>query len=197
MDMSDKRTLILYAARDIFEEKGYHDSKISEIAILAGVGKGTVYGYFDSKQSLFEEMILYFIDETYKESEKLVNNETDPINKLRALIEIEWVLTRDHGKLINVVVSRMASFTEDIKVKFFMAREKNLQMISDIIKLGVASGEFKDVNIRLVTLMFKGSFSQLYMDRTSSQNININKIDKVFDENTEAMFQIFINSIKS
>ena len=69
MNKKEKRILILEAAKELFEEKGYHEAKISEIAIVAGIGKGTVYEYFESKQSLFEEMIIYFIDNYFIHAE--------------------------------------------------------------------------------------------------------------------------------
>ncbi|MGI6514560.1 MAG: TetR/AcrR family transcriptional regulator [Syntrophomonadales bacterium] len=51
-----KRERILEAAQSVFARKGYYLSKIEEIAELAGVGKGTVYEYFASKEELYKEM---------------------------------------------------------------------------------------------------------------------------------------------
>ena len=44
----DKRAMILTAAHEVFFEKGYHNATSEEIAKRAGVGKGTLYQYFDS-----------------------------------------------------------------------------------------------------------------------------------------------------
>ena len=50
-------TKILTAARELFMEKGYHDTSMSAIANRAGLGKGTLYWHFDSKDELFKKMI--------------------------------------------------------------------------------------------------------------------------------------------
>lgn len=44
-----KRDMILAAAIRVFSQKGYHHTRMEEIAIEAGIGKGTIYEYFSSK----------------------------------------------------------------------------------------------------------------------------------------------------
>ncbi|MDH7498134.1 MAG: helix-turn-helix domain-containing protein, partial [Syntrophomonadaceae bacterium] len=55
-ERKEKRQLILEAAARVFSQRGYHQAKVEEIAAAAGVGKGTVYEYFDSKLELFQQM---------------------------------------------------------------------------------------------------------------------------------------------
>lgn len=59
LNMSEKALQIIGAATAVFSQKGYAAARIEEIAQRAGVGKGTVYEYFESKQHLFEEMLKY------------------------------------------------------------------------------------------------------------------------------------------
>ena len=47
------RENILQAALHLFAVKGYHETSISSVAERAGVGKGTLYWYFSSKEELF------------------------------------------------------------------------------------------------------------------------------------------------
>jgi len=54
---TDKRNAVLDAAMIVFSKKGYHDAKVDEIAEIAGVAKGTVYRYFDSKEEILSELI--------------------------------------------------------------------------------------------------------------------------------------------
>ena len=49
---SDKRLRLVTAATAVFAEKGYASTRVAEIAERAGVGKGTVYEYFSSKEEL-------------------------------------------------------------------------------------------------------------------------------------------------
>jgi len=58
--VQNKRRKILDAALDVFSRKGFHNATISEVAKQAHIGKGTVYLYFEGKESLlvaiFEEL---------------------------------------------------------------------------------------------------------------------------------------------
>ena len=52
------RTRLLEAAERVFSELGYHDASIVKITEAAGVGQGTFYLYFPSKQEIFDEVVL-------------------------------------------------------------------------------------------------------------------------------------------
>lgn len=58
----DKREKILIAALKLIKQrKNVNNITISDIAMHAGVGKGTVYEYFDNKEDIFEKAIYYFV----------------------------------------------------------------------------------------------------------------------------------------
>ncbi len=50
------RDAIATAARQLFEERGFRDVKMSDVASAAGVSKGTLYNYFESKDEIFDEL---------------------------------------------------------------------------------------------------------------------------------------------
>ena len=50
--MADKRDRILDAALGLFAERGFHGTAMPALAKVAGVGAGTIYRYFDSKEAL-------------------------------------------------------------------------------------------------------------------------------------------------
>lgn len=52
------RRRLLEAAEAVFAEQGYHEASIVKITERAGIGLGTFYLYFDSKQSIFESLVL-------------------------------------------------------------------------------------------------------------------------------------------
>lgn len=57
MDKTERRQVLLKAARDVFATKGYHDAKVDDIVALAKVAKGTFYLYFPDKRSVFSELV--------------------------------------------------------------------------------------------------------------------------------------------
>jgi AcrR family transcriptional regulator len=53
----ETRTKLLEAAEQVFSEYGYHDASIVKITEAAGVGQGTFYLYFATKQDVFDELV--------------------------------------------------------------------------------------------------------------------------------------------
>jgi AcrR family transcriptional regulator len=62
---AETRKKIIVAALNEFNHLGYANSKIASIAVSAGLGKGTIYSYFETKEKLFEGVIDYLIQDTY------------------------------------------------------------------------------------------------------------------------------------
>lgn len=52
-----RRVAIIDAALEEFTAQGFTATKLDDVAVRAGIGKGTIYLYFDSKESLFEEVV--------------------------------------------------------------------------------------------------------------------------------------------
>ena len=70
-EQDDKKTLILNSAEYIFQSKDYHQATVEEIAKKAGVGKGTIYQYFSSKQDILQELYQKGKDEYIKRQENI------------------------------------------------------------------------------------------------------------------------------
>ncbi|MBQ4340000.1 MAG: TetR/AcrR family transcriptional regulator [Firmicutes bacterium] len=65
-EKADKRELIMAAAMELFRDKGYSNTRIIDIAQKAGIGKGTVYAYFDSKEDLMIKLIREIVDTDFQ-----------------------------------------------------------------------------------------------------------------------------------
>lgn len=69
----DKRTQILRAAADVFSAREFHSVPVEDVATAAGVGKGTLYLYFPTKEQLFYATIIEALDELLLELEAATN----------------------------------------------------------------------------------------------------------------------------
>jgi AcrR family transcriptional regulator len=61
----EKTKLILDTALELFAEKGYHQTSISDITRKAGISKGLVYNYFESKEAVLRGIIQTGYDVAY------------------------------------------------------------------------------------------------------------------------------------
>ncbi len=63
---NDRRKAIMDAAFHVFAEEGYHSASVSKIARKAGVSKGLMYNYFESKEELLVKLMEEAIQERMK-----------------------------------------------------------------------------------------------------------------------------------
>ena len=61
VDKQEKRKSILETAIRLFAKQGVKNTRIADIAEAARIGKGTVYGYFQSKDEIFAATFEFFI----------------------------------------------------------------------------------------------------------------------------------------
>lgn len=77
---SEKRQVILEAALRVFSRDGYHNSSISKVSKEAGISKGLMYNYFESKEELLKILISSLLDEENERAmevlEKPISDET-------------------------------------------------------------------------------------------------------------------------
>jgi TetR/AcrR family fatty acid metabolism transcriptional regulator len=140
----DKRERILDAAVRVFAKKGFHATRVSEIAKAAGVADGTIYLYFKSKDdllvSLFEDRVERLL--AFLEAE-LPRAEGAP-EKLRRMIELQLGLLegeRDLAQVITVILRQSTKLMKEHAAPKFMAY---LDAIARVVADGQAAGELRD-----------------------------------------------------
>lgn len=87
--MTDKRTDILNATLKLISENGFHGTPMSQIAEEAGVGAGTIYRYFDSKEVLIHELFL----EVKREISQAMLNGFSPEGSTKEIFRQVWLNT--------------------------------------------------------------------------------------------------------
>ncbi|GAB3326149.1 TetR/AcrR family transcriptional regulator [Haliea atlantica] len=74
---------ILTAATRIFADKGYQTADVETVAAAAGVGKGTVYRYFTTKEVLFTEALRFNLERLRCEVQQARANQDNALEQLR------------------------------------------------------------------------------------------------------------------
>lgn len=92
-----KRSQILRAATDVFSAREFHTVPVDDVATAAGVGKGTLYLYFPTKEQLFYATILEALDVLFAELESAVRGRTGE-DALRAFTRcfVDFFWSRRH-----------------------------------------------------------------------------------------------------
>src|SRR5216110_1286151 len=80
------RQRILRAAEGIFARRDYHEVQMDDVVEACGVGKGTLYRYFPSKQDLFLAVMFDGIQRLRAELETVAGAEESPAKRIRGIV---------------------------------------------------------------------------------------------------------------
>jgi AcrR family transcriptional regulator len=142
---------ILEAALELFGELGFARTKLEDVARRAGVSKGTVYLYFDSKETLFREMVRTRIVSTVAESEAQIReHQGDNRELLERLARRLWRVVRDPdtARIIRVVHSELGHFPELARFYFDEVILRARRVMETVIQRGMEAGEFRRVDVQ-------------------------------------------------
>ncbi len=142
---------IVDAALALFVERGFAATRLDDVAERAGVSKGTVYLYFDSKEALLAEAVGRDIGPMLGEFSQRIDDETLSASALIEMFMRRWWSLLSASKLQGVpklMVSESGNFPELARhfVISFIARMQD-EVLAAVLRRGIASGEFAPVDV--------------------------------------------------
>ena len=166
---SDRRQWILQAAERAFDARGYASTTMEAIADEAGIAKGSIYNYFQSKHDLFSHVVTEALAGDEARADQLSQQELPAAEKLMGLLD-DWYerIGQYHqiGRLVLEAWAAAAREQEAGSLAAFVAQMQGRwhQRVAAIIARGVASGEFRaetDVDMAASLLMAVGNGATL------------------------------------
>jgi AcrR family transcriptional regulator len=141
---------LLDAALDLFVEKGFSATRVEEVAARAGVSKGTLFLYFQSKVDLFKAVVRENIANKFPTwQEEFVTFEGTSADMLRYALVSWWERigkTRASG-ITKLVMSEAQNFPEIAAFYQEEVIQPGNAMIRRILERGVKNGEFRDIDL--------------------------------------------------
>ncbi|MFC5337060.1 TetR/AcrR family transcriptional regulator [Leucobacter denitrificans] len=114
------RRRILEAAEDVFADLGYHEASIVKVTERAGVALGTFYLYFDSKQAIFEALVIDLNARVRQSMTESMAGATTRLEAERGGFEGFFRFTAEHPALYRVV--REAEFVSPATMRLHYER---------------------------------------------------------------------------
>jgi AcrR family transcriptional regulator len=140
------RREILSAASDLFQNQGYSETSLGDIAAFVGIGRTTLYEYFTDKEdilaSMVEAALPQLIDGIVEDSREA--------GGVRARLEhlilqgLEYVSAEDH--LGSMVMHELPRLTGPAAGRVAAAHRRLGEEIMRVVHEGIARGEFRDLD---------------------------------------------------
>ncbi|HYG66302.1 MAG TPA: helix-turn-helix domain-containing protein, partial [Anaeromyxobacteraceae bacterium] len=139
---SEHREAILTAATDSFARFGFRKTSIEDVAKRAGVGKGTVYLHFESKEALFAAAVRRVWGQAVAEVEAAVERARTPEAKVRAFLEVresQIVRIARELRVSEEAVLELLPLVEPLVADF---RDREVALLEATLAAGNAAGAF-------------------------------------------------------
>ena len=176
VDKEEKRNHILEAAIKVFAKLGLPNAKMMHIAEAAGIGKGTIYEYFKSKEELFIAAFHTFVKQAGDHIQKRTSKVDDPVRRLHAYFNA-WTdfLSTDFLEFADIMLDIWASGLRlhEGQDKFHlgdMYRMYRVQII-EILDDGIRKGKFKAVNTTITASIIIGTLDGLMIQWIMDRNL--------------------------
>jgi len=142
MALEKTKIKILDAARKLFARKGETNTTMNDVAVTSGVGRRTLYNYFESKEQLYLAVVEAELERLSDTMSKVVNKRISPEQKI-----IELIYTRlDAVKEIVIRNGTLrANFFRDIwTVEKVRKRfdETEIEIFKQVLREGISMGDF-------------------------------------------------------
>lgn len=154
--MNSKQEQIFTAAIEKFSQKGSTNTTMQEIANEAGVGKGTLYRYFNNKEDLVCSLIKYGINKMTNKVKETVEDIQDPVKKLEIVIETQLEFHNQHRDFCKFLTREIWGYQSKFEEHIKEIRTNNTFLIEDIIKQGIAEEKLKGINAELGAVSLSG-----------------------------------------
>jgi AcrR family transcriptional regulator len=144
MRKADRKRQIIAQAKQLFVTLGYQDTTTEKIAAAAGVSEPVLYRHFDSKKTLFLEVLQEIRDATLNRWNSDTAGQTDPMAKLHAIADSYLGTTREHALEFRVM-HRSLFDTDDVEIAAFLRAFylDSEALLAQIISEGQQAGVFR------------------------------------------------------
>lgn len=165
-----KKQALLEAVLHVFSEKGVNGLTMDNVALQAGVAKGTLYAYFENKQDLLKTAIEAGISPLVQELTELLESNLSPVEKLSRLTLRHLTYCDEHRNFFRILVyDRQASQERMRRYKSGLYQDF-LRTIARVVADGIKDGSLRPANPSHVACMLIESNIAVIHQRLQSEN---------------------------
>ena len=185
--MNKRKRDVLKVASIVFAKYGYRGATMDEIALEAGIVKGTLYYNFKNKEEIFDEIIKSGIGHLREDVEKVRKMDIDIREKIKRAIKIQLEFFYENKEFFKVVLSQIWG-EEPRQIKLREQIRKYIYDVKDIIDEAMKNSIAKEANSLLLAHAYFASI-------TSTALYDLIEKDEEKDEAIEMMLEFTLRGL--
>jgi AcrR family transcriptional regulator len=151
---------IIAAALASFAERGYAATKLEDVAAAAGISKGTIYLYFQTKEDLFRAVVRQAVLPNLEAAEaQFASHEGSCADLLRALAQrFLHLLDSDLTAVPKLVIAESGNFPAIAQFYADTVLRRAFALVEGILTRGMERGEFRRLDVHAILPLFAAPF---------------------------------------
>ena len=147
------RERILEAGGALFSAHGFEAVTLRQICEGAQVSKGAIYHYFASKEDLLGAIVISSLEQLLAHVERHARTRATAAARLRGFVVSQAEFFEAHTAGFRVAMSRFGSVGGSAQPRIEALRRDYIRVVRRLFADGIASGEFRQVDVRAGTRM--------------------------------------------
>jgi len=160
----NRRKNIVEAATKSFTLFGYKATSMEQIAKLAGVGKGTIYTFFNNKQELLHEIIQELISEMKDSVIDVLESDIPFLEKINHCLFEMMTLRKKQEFIAKMTDEARVLGTEEVKQEIVHFEQSILSFIEQYIQVAIQKKEIKPCNPKVTAFLFVKMYRSFTVD---------------------------------
>lgn len=179
-----KKAEILKAAARVFRLKGYHGTRIQDIADALEMQKGSLYYYISTKEDLLRGLVEDIVEKSVELSDNIRNTEHKPADKVRLCMESHLRLFHENIDAFGVFISENPELINKTSKKdFFGLIKKYEKGWQQLFAEGVKSGDFRsDVDYKIIVKGGPGMLNSTYRWYRINEGYSVEEVAAIFSD---------------
>jgi TetR/AcrR family transcriptional regulator, cholesterol catabolism regulator len=177
-----RREAIIDTSARVFARQGYHATGINELCDANDLGKGALYYYIGSKEGLLAAIHDRVMDEVLRGADRVAEAGGSPSVQLAMLGEELLDVIHRYPDHVWVFLHEFPALTGERAATFRGRRHEYERRVEDVLRAGVESGEFRDLDPWLTARAWLGMHNYTYLWLRPGQRVSARDVAKPFAE---------------
>jgi AcrR family transcriptional regulator len=176
----ERKAKILRRAASLFDQNGYHNTSMEDIAAAVGVRKPTLYHYYKGKEEILFCIHEEFVDLLTSRLEARLQTPMASSSYLLELMADVLGLMETHRGHVRVFFEHHRELPDEYVHTIKDKRHHIQALVEDMFQKGIQAGEFRPVDVRLTAMAFFGMSNWAYQWYRSDGRLRPREIAQIF-----------------
>ena len=178
-----RRREIMEAALELFSQKGFHGTTMAQVARRAGVGVGTIYQHFKSKEDLYLSPLEEMCQELLTSLRSLIQEEDHTRETLKKILQAKTAFVERHRSFFKLYLSEQLATLEAVRDRLGVRADhlygQFFELYQDIVKRGIQRGELKPLPPPHLTRALMGILNSFFFDWLKGQIEDLSQVQEM------------------